>query len=135
MRREEVSGLKRFRNGSNRWLTKLAAMLFAVEAALAAFAVGAGAAPPVLDQFGNVLCSSAGHADAARPHGKGHADKPECCRVGCSVGGERLAPPPSLSSTCIRRDASLAMTFGAPEREWPCRPMAEKKARAPPVAV
>lgn len=122
------------RRGS-RPIAFMAAVAFAVQFFLAAWAAGAMPAAPGLDAFGNPLCITSG--DHGAGSSGGHQALPVCCVLGCNAalsfsaltpqdGAAGFVPPLVLSHLLVvpRKTVSVA----APEYR-------SGNPRAPPQAA
>ncbi len=76
------------RRASGRVLGKgvalVAAYMLVLQALFGAFAAGASAGVPMLDDFGNPLCITS-HEPAPAGEGRDHSGMPDCCAPGCSM--------------------------------------------------
>lgn len=107
--------------------------MLVVQAMLAAFAVGAAAAAPMLDAFGNPLCI-AGMAAS------GTGDSPDSALPGCCTGACGMVAPLAPASPAARSLANpLAFSIDAPRGSMRAAPPAAEdhdpgSPRAPPPA-
>lgn len=105
--------MRALRGRSGEWMGRVAALLFVLHAVLLGFAFPASADLLPRDQFGNVLCVSAGEASAHASHGEekpGHSSLPSCCSLGCSMYGGPV-PAPSILSFLVRQPLVLDEPF------------------------
>lgn len=129
--------MKTWRNGSNRWTAKLAALLFALQVLLVGFASNALADGMPRDQFGNVICSSTSMQDMqGGSDGSGHQPgKMDCCTLGCPMFGGAAAPPPTLVSLLVRQPLVRIVPFVLYEDVGPGAVETPRQTRGPPTSI
>ena len=74
----------------------VAVVLLVLQSVLVGFTLGASAAAPALDTFGNPICltGSEGSSRADQPS-PGHSRLPDCCTIGCPMlSGPLVGPAP-----------------------------------------
>lgn len=129
--------MKTWRDGSNRWTAKVAALLFALQVLLVGFAANAAADIMPRDQFGNVICSPASMQDAR--DGRDGSDHPaagfDCCRMGCPTFGGPLAPPPALAPLLVRRPLLRLAPFVLHEDVGASFVETPRQTRGPPLSI
>ncbi|MCB1488584.1 MAG: hypothetical protein KDJ88_14155 [Bauldia sp.] len=115
----------------------MAAIALCFHTLVAGFVDGAMASPPLLDLFGNIICSSQGPTKAleipGQPGNRSHL--PACCVVGCSIAGGHAAPasvPPFLPVLFGQRLDLPAPAYRAPVHRPQRSPL---NPRAPPAAI
>jgi len=89
----------------------VAAYMLILQGLFGAFALGAAAALPMLDAFGNPLCITSSDPTASDTDDTSHSAVPDCCTVACSMftsvaTDER--PAASVFNPLAATDASLA---------------------------
>ncbi|MFN3765255.1 MAG: hypothetical protein ACK4R3_06760 [Aliihoeflea sp.] len=76
-------------NGRGKLLGKgvalVAAYMLVLQALFGAFAAGASAGVPMLDDFGNPLCITSHEPGPSGGEGRDHSGMPDCCAPGCSM--------------------------------------------------
>ncbi|BDA85974.1 hypothetical protein Sa4125_35160 [Aureimonas sp. SA4125] len=118
------------------WATRLAACLFLVQTLLLAVNLGAHAAPRLVDQFGNVICTD-GHPGQMPMGQKGsHDGQDACCLAACSAASNaHLLTPPTVMGLAIVRSAPLRRLQSALEDRRAGIADTPRSSRGPPVAV
>ena len=76
----------------------VAACMLVLQALIGSFAVGAAAASPMLDAFGNPLCISSASAADPMPLESDRGAMPDCCAVSCSMFAPLVADQPHAHS-------------------------------------
>lgn len=63
----------------------VASYMLVLQALIGAFALGAAAASPMLDAFGNPLCITSSDSTKSGSDNTSHSAVPDCCTVACSM--------------------------------------------------
>ena len=87
----------------------VAAYMLVIQSLIGAFALGAAAASPLLDAFGNPLCITSTDSPAGQDRGT-HSDVPDCCTIACSK---------FASTSADERNADTLSALGAVSLDLP----------------
>jgi len=113
-----------------------ACMLF-LQALVTGLSLGASAASPLLDAFGNPLCLTSVDGDATGSDHGGHGGLPNCCTSACSMFAQ-AAPCGSAGPSLPNPIGTFAFTL-RPIFEAPAAAFAPQRSpgspRAPPLML
>jgi hypothetical protein len=126
-----------WRKRSREWAGLAAVLALLLHTIVAGLVDGALAAPELLDNFGNVVCTAHGAEKAPSVPGQpgNHSHLPDCCLVGCSVaGGHAASASPILVTPLL---ATIRLNFGPlrPDRAIANSERSPQNPRAPPTFV
>lgn len=128
----------KLRPKSQRRVAFAATCVLLLSTLMSAWATGAMAAVPMVDQFGNPICLTSGDY---RSHGGGPAGDqtklPNCCTLGCSMVYPLLAAPSADASAWLieRRDLADATTLSFATIFVPFPDHDPGSPRAPPLTA
>lgn len=122
---------------SNMAIALVATYMLVLQALFGAFALGAAAASPLFDDFGNPLCITSGQLDERSPAPIDHSALPDCCTIVCSMFAPSLAgdrDAHSLENLLVFITAEPIQRFSDVARNLTLEP-GPNSPRAPPLTV
>ncbi|WP_269931875.1 hypothetical protein [Aminobacter sp. HY435] len=96
------------RRGTGFGVALAAALLFVLQTAAGALAIGQG--QPPLDIFGNPLCITTA-TDHTAPAKSDHPSLPECCTLGCNMVSSAAVSPPQGHEVALASPIEIPAPF------------------------
>lgn len=127
-------------NGSKRMnmaVALVAAYMLVLQMLFGAFALGAAAASPMLDLFGNQLCVTSSETDAGDATPGDHSALPDCCTVACNMFAAATAADRhahSLANPLVVSIVDRVRLFGDAQRDFALQ-RGPGSPRGPPLTV